>query len=87
MTDNAEKALFVMYREVGAEMRGMLENRDYLGALHDMLKMKQPVDTFFDDVMVMAEDVQVRQNRLNPLTAIGDLILQIGDISKIQEAA
>jgi len=45
--------------------------------------MKEPVDAFFDDVMVMAEDEKVRSNRLNMLTAIGDLILQVGDISKI----
>ncbi len=45
--------------------------------------MKEPVDTFFDKVMVMADDKAVKQNRLNLLTAIGDLILQIGDISKM----
>jgi glycyl-tRNA synthetase beta chain len=35
--------------------------------------------------MVMADDMAVRQNRLNLLTILGDLILQIGDISKLQE--
>ena len=36
-------------------------------------------------LMVMADDLAVRQNRLNLLTALGELIRQIGDISKIQE--
>ena len=50
-----------------------------------MLKMKEPVDAFFESVMVMAEDDAVRQNRLNLLTALADLVMQIGDISKMQD--
>lgn len=81
----AEKNLNTVFAEVDTEMRGLLKNSEYLAALHVMLKLKAPVDTFFDDVMVMAEDERVKQNRLNLLTGIGNLILKIGDISKIQE--
>ncbi|RPH37801.1 MAG: hypothetical protein EHM86_10550, partial [Desulfobulbaceae bacterium] len=59
--------------------------KEYIKALDIMLKMKTPVDDFFDAVMVMAEDPAIRQNRLNLLTALGDLILKIGDISLLQE--
>jgi glycyl-tRNA synthetase beta chain len=48
-----------------------------------MMDLKKPVDHFFDDVMVMAEDRAVRNNRLNLLTAINQLILKVGDISKM----
>jgi len=48
-----------------------------------ILKMKEPVDTFFEEVMVMAEDEKVRANRLNLLTAIAQLFLRIGDFSKM----
>jgi glycyl-tRNA synthetase beta chain len=65
-------------------MQALISGKEYLQALEVMLQMKQPVDTFFIDVMVMAEDPAVRQNRLNLLTAIGELILQVGDISKMQ---
>lgn len=85
LVEDAERALYAMFTEVQVEMAALLENEKYLEALQVMLKMKQPVDDFFDDVMVMAEDTAIRQNRLNLLTAIGELILQIGDISKIQE--
>jgi len=51
-----------------------------------MLKLKEPVDRFFDDVMVMAEDTAVRTNRLNLLTAINQLILNVGDISRMHKA-
>jgi glycyl-tRNA synthetase beta chain len=81
----AEKQLHSLFVEVQEEMGRLVEDRDYGAALQAMLKMKEPVDTFFDEVMVMAEDEAVRQNRLNLLTALGDLILQIGDISKLQE--
>ena len=81
----AEKQLHRLFVEVQEEMGRLVENRDYGAALQAMLRMKEPVDTFFDEVMVMAEDEAVRQNRLNLLTALGDLILQIGDISKLQE--
>jgi glycyl-tRNA synthetase beta chain len=66
-------------------MKALIAGKEYLQALEVMLQMKQPVDTFFNDVMVMAEDTAVRQNRLNLLTAIGELILQVGDISKMQQ--
>ncbi len=82
----AEEKLYALFLEVSREMEQCIAIKEYSQALEAMLKMKEPVDTFFDDVMVMADDMAVRQNRLNLLTALGDLILQIGDISKLQES-
>jgi glycyl-tRNA synthetase beta chain len=82
----AEKNLYDLFLVVKSEMEKLIEARQYAAALTTMLKMKEPVDAFFDDVMVMAENAKVRQNRLNLLTALGELILRIGDISKLQEA-
>ena len=45
--------------------------------------MKEPVDSFFDEVMVMADDEAVKNNRLSLLAAIAHLFLQIGDFSKM----
>jgi glycyl-tRNA synthetase beta chain len=83
--NQSEKDLHNLFLEVSAKMQVLIAQKEYLQALVVMLMMKQPVDTFFDEVMVMAEDLHVRQNRLNMLTAIGELILQIGDISKMQQ--
>ena len=66
-------------------MNGHLAGKRYDEALQAMLRMKAPVDAFFDGVMVMAEDPAIRANRLNLLTALGLLILNIGDISLLQE--
>lgn len=83
--EDAERKLYVVLGEVQAEMEKLLAQNDYPASLKAMLKMKEPVDTFFDDVMVMADDEKVKQNRLNLLTGLGNVILQVGDISKIQE--
>ena len=48
-----------------------------------LLQMKEPVDTFFDKVMVMAEDPDLRRNRLNLLTGLRELVLRVGDISRM----
>jgi glycyl-tRNA synthetase beta chain len=81
----AESDLFMLFLEVEQEMKGYLVEKHYEAALQAMLRMKEPVDAFFDGVMVMAEDPEVRGNRLNLLTALGTLILNIGDISLLQE--
>lgn len=84
--NDAENTLYQVFETVSVNMNQQLERKDYQQALKSMLDLKEPVDTFFDQVMVMSEDEKIRQNRLNLLTAIGNLVLQIGDISKMQEA-
>ena len=83
LAEDAEKELFAMFEEVVKQVGPMIEDRDYTKALSSMLTMKEPVDRFFDDVMVMAEDQAVRSNRLNLLTALGALVRQVGDISRM----
>jgi glycyl-tRNA synthetase beta chain len=81
--DEAEKNLFNTYEQLEKIGREKLVSADYLGFLTAMMDLKKPVDHFFDDVMVMAKDKAVRNNRLNLLTAINRLILKVGDISKM----
>jgi glycyl-tRNA synthetase beta chain len=81
----AERSLYNLFLEVREEMGKCIADKEYSKALEVMLKMKEPVDAFFEGVMVMAEDMEIRQNRLNLLTALGGLILQVGDISLLQE--
>ena len=60
-----------------------LASADYLDFLTEMMALKEPVDRFFDDVMVMTDDEAVKNNRLNLLTGINQLILRVGDISRM----
>ncbi|MEN8188795.1 MAG: glycine--tRNA ligase subunit beta [Thermodesulfobacteriota bacterium] len=82
-TETAEKELAGVYEQVAEKVAPLIEARNYSQALEEMLVLKAPVDSFFDSVMVMAEDEKVRQNRLNLLTGIGALFLEVGDISKM----
>lgn len=84
LIEDAEKNLFYLLTEVREKMTSLLGVKNYQEALENLLKMKEPVDRFFDEVMVMADDQAVRRNRLNLLTALGELVLKIGDISKMQ---
>lgn len=79
----AEKQLWTAYQALELSARKGLQDRDYLGLLENMLQLKNPIDRFFDEVMVMAEDENLRMNRLNMMTAIGNLILEVGDISRM----
>lgn len=83
LSDAAEKDLYATLETVRSKALPLLDEKQYDKALLEMLAMKSPVDRFFDDVMVMAEDARIRQNRLNLLTALGELVLQVGDISKM----
>jgi glycyl-tRNA synthetase beta chain len=87
LAEPAELRLYEVFRELQTTGEGQLKDRNYPGFLSSMLILKEPVDTFFDDVMVMAEDMAIRQNRLNLLAGLGELILQVGDISKMHEGS
>ena len=57
---------------------------DYLRALKEISSLREPIDTFFDSVMVMVEEEKVRNNRLALLASISDFIRSIADLSYIQ---
>ena len=82
-SEAAERELFATLGAVRDRVLPLVQDRAYLEALSEMLTMKEPVDRFFDQVMVMADDPAVRQNRLNLLTALGEVVLQVGDISRM----
>ncbi len=81
----AEGDLHTLFKKVSLEMEGYIRNKEYDHALGSMLKMKEVVDTFFDEVMVMASDPAIRRNRLNLLTGLGNAIRRVGDIAKMQD--
>jgi glycyl-tRNA synthetase beta chain len=83
LLEEGEKELHRALAQVAAEALPLLDGRDYPAAMAAILKMKEPVDHFFDKVMVMAEDEALRINRLNLLTEISALFLRIGDFSKM----
>ena len=57
---------------------------DYQAALHKLAELREPVDRFFDEVMVMAEDPQLKANRLALLASLQALFLHTADIAQLQ---
>ncbi len=84
LQDAAEKALAERIDAVAVAVRPALEQLDYASALQQMAALREPVDAFFDQVMVMAEDEQVKLNRLALLNQLRNLFLQIADVSRLQ---
>ena len=83
LSDDAEKALFAALGEASAAVRPLLDERRYTEALTALAGLRAPVDTFFDDVMVMTDDEHVRNNRLALLGGVRDLFLDVADISRL----
>ncbi len=83
MTEEAEKGLFDTFSEIRATAEARYAAQDYQGVLQALAALKQPVDTFFDSVMVMAEDVSVRNNRLALLAELQQTMNRVADISKL----
>ena len=82
-TLDAEKVLYKAFEAVKVVAGELIDKKDFLGALDALKKLSTPIDSFFDSVMVMDEDLTVRKNRLALLKSIDELIAQIADFSKI----
>ncbi|CAL1239471.1 glycine--tRNA ligase subunit beta [Candidatus Methylocalor cossyra] len=80
----SESRLLEAARAAKADILPLLHARDYTGALCRLSRLREVVDSFFDGVMVMAEDAALRQNRLGLLAIVEGLFLDIADISKLQ---
>ncbi|CAK0780204.1 Glycine--tRNA ligase beta subunit [Gammaproteobacteria bacterium] len=81
LTEAAEQVLATQFQSLAQEVAPLWQARDYQGALTRLAGLKGAVDTFFDEVMVMADDQAVRRNRLALLKGIADLFLRVADIS------
>jgi glycyl-tRNA synthetase beta chain len=66
------------------QIEPLMESGDYDAALKLLAGLRDPLDRFFDDVMVMVEDPVLRRNRLALLSRLSQLFLQVADISQLQ---
>ena len=80
----AEKALAEAVLALRTEVQPLIVQGDYTAVLDKLANLRAPVDSFFDTVMVNAEDPALRQNRLAILNTLQGLFLQVADISVLQ---
>ncbi len=82
-TDPSETALHEAFTRVRQKVSAALADTRFDRALQEIAVLRPDVDAFFDGVLVMAEDPDVRSNRLGLLRAIGDLFSLVADFSKM----
>ena len=80
---DAEKILYGAFAAIKVAADELVEKKDFLGALDVLKKLSTPIDSFFDSVMVMDEDLTIRKNRLELLKSIDNLLAKIADFGKI----
>ncbi len=80
---NAERAVFEAVHAVRHRVATAIQAREYLRALEALVPLAEPIDRFFEDVLVMAPDSRVRANRLALLALVVDVFRAVADFSKV----
>jgi glycyl-tRNA synthetase beta chain len=83
LQDAAEKALYAAMGRVAPEVDAAWAKGDFSATLKTLAQLKEEVDAFFNDVMVMAEDLALRNNRLALLSSLHGMMNRVADISKL----
>lgn len=83
LSEPAEKELYAVLRKLEMEITPSFPSHDYTGILSRLLVLREPVDRFFNDVMVMCEERELRENRLALLFRISRIFRRVADFSKL----
>ncbi len=81
--EDAERMLWTRAQALAPELKRALGQGDYHRALEIVLALREPIDRFFDDVLVMCEDEGLRTNRLRLLAYVRNLFAELADFSRI----
>ncbi|MEA1889246.1 MAG: glycine--tRNA ligase subunit beta [Pseudomonadota bacterium] len=84
LKEKAERALYAQIIDLSAEVDEMFDKGDYTTALSTLASLRTVVDSFFDEVMVMDEDLALRNNRLALLERLSEMFLRTADLSQLQ---
>jgi glycyl-tRNA synthetase beta chain len=83
LKEEAEKALYAVTREIAPRAGSQFEAGDYTASLQTLAALRGPVDAFFDDVMVNAEEADLRLNRLGLLSILHQAMNRVADLSRL----
>lgn len=84
LQEESETTLYRLVNQTEGVVKPLIADGKYNDALTHLSELKEPVDAFFEHVMVNADDNKVRINRLNLLFRLRQLFLEIADISLLQ---
>ena len=83
LKEPAEIALYEAMQICATQANQYFESGDYAQSLKSLAALRVPVDAFFDDVMVNAEELDLRLNRLGLLTSLHQAMNRVADLSKL----
>jgi glycyl-tRNA synthetase beta chain len=83
LSEGAEQGLYSAICQVRPEVDAAFAAADFSGTLVLLAKLRNQVDAFFTDVMVMAEDPALRANRIAVLASLHEMMNRVADISKL----
>ncbi|MFO1245304.1 MAG: glycine--tRNA ligase subunit beta [Ramlibacter sp.] len=83
LQEDAEKALYAAMQQVAPQADAKFEAGDYTGSLQALAALRAPVDAFFDGVMVNAEQLDLRLNRLGLLSVLHTAMNRVADLSRL----
>ena len=82
--EEAEEKLNESLLALSDKVNPLFDQGDYKAALQELACLRDPVDNFFDNVMVMADDEALKNNRIAMLGSLSDLFLRAADLSRLQ---
>ena len=83
LKESAEEGLYSAMSQLRPQVDAAFAQGDFAGTLKSLARLRNDVDAFFNDVMVMAEDEQLRKNRIALLSDLHGMMNQVADISKL----
>ncbi|HVN66904.1 MAG TPA: glycine--tRNA ligase subunit beta, partial [Candidatus Sulfotelmatobacter sp.] len=83
LTDQAEKDLYQLYLKVNIEVNGRIKKEQWTAAAQGLSQLTDPIELFFDKVLVMHQDERLKLNRLALLKTLEKLYLSVADFRKI----
>jgi len=83
LREAAEESLYAAMTSLKPKVDAAFAQGDFAGTLKALAQLRDNVDAFFNDVMVMAEDEQLRNNRIALLSSLHGMMNQVADISKL----
>ena len=79
-----ERVLFAVLAELEKEVGDLIIKEDFQGAMTALASLRLPLDNYFENVIVNAENNNIRQNRLKTLSLVGKTMNQVADFSLIE---
>ena len=86
LTEDAEKKLYATLSALSKTVEPMFDAGDYEAALSQLSSLRDPVDAFFDSVMVMTDDEAIKNNRIALLNTMNQLFLRAADLSRLHQS-